>query len=127
MGNLDAALKRYYRSINQELPCSRKMKKQIMQRIQDSVTLFLEQNPNADFNAVQAHFGTAQEIASSYVDTQDAPALLQKMCIKKKALAIVAGVLTAALLVWVAAVVYAVISEYHTNEGYYVIVDITEN
>ena len=127
MGNLDTALKRYYRSIRKDLPCSYKMKKRIMQQIQESVDQFLEQNPDADFDAVQLHFGEPQTIALSYIEDQDAPELLRKMRIKRRVLAIVAGVLAAALLIWGCAVVYAVISEYHDDERYYVIVDITEN
>ena len=84
MGNLDTALKRYYRSIRKDLLCSYKMKKRIMQQIRESVDQFLEQNPDAEFDAVRLHFGEPQTIALSYIEDQDAPELLQKMCIKKK-------------------------------------------
>lgn len=126
MGNLDTALKRYYRSISKELPCSRKMKEQILLQIQENVSIFLEQNPAATFEMVQAHFGTAQEIASSYIDDQDAPELLRRIHIKKKILVIVAGVLMFALLIWGAAVVWTTIEANNTYNGH-VVVDIEEN
>ena len=125
MGNLDTALKRYYRSIRKDLPCSYKMKKTIMQQIQESVGLFLEQNPKADFDEVKLHFGEPQTIALSYIEDQDAPELLRRMRIRKKALAIVAGTMALVLAVWMVAMAWAVINEQQTTGGH-VIVDIGE-
>lgn len=117
MGNLDAALKRYYRSIRKDLPCSYKMKTRIMQQIQESVDLFLEQNPDADFEAVKAHFGDPQTIALSYIEDQDAPELLRKMRVKRKVLAIVAGAMALILVAWMAAMAWAIINEQRAQEG----------
>lgn len=122
MGNLDAALKRYYRGIRNELPCSRKMRNQILQQIRENVTLFLEQNPSADFDAVQNHFGTAQEIASSYIEDQNAHALLRRMRIKKKVVAIIAGAMALALAIWMLAVAWAIIDQQHTDDGHITVV-----
>lgn len=118
MGNLDAALKRYYRSIRKDLPCSRKMKKRIMRQIQESVNLFLEQNPAADFEAVQSHFGEPKTIALSYVEDQDAPVLLRKMRIKKISIAIVAGTMALVLVSWIAAMTWAIINEQQAQSGH---------
>ena len=126
MGNLDAALKRYYRSIRKDLPCPYKTKKKIMQQIQESVGLFLEQNPDADFNAIQLHFGEPQTIALSYIEDQNGPELLRKMRIKKSVITIVAGAVVAFLVIWSIAVVWAVISEGRAQDGH-VIVDVGEN
>lgn len=126
MGNLDTALKRYYRSIRKGIPCSYKMKKRIMQQIQESVGLFLEQNPDADFDAVRLHFGEPQTIALSYIEDQDAPELLRKLRIKKKIIAVVVGVIVAILVIWGIAVVWAVIDSADTNNGYFDII-VTED
>ncbi len=121
MDNLDATLKRYYRGIRKELPCSRKMRNQILQQIQENVNLYLEQNPSADFDAVQKHFGTAQEIASSYIDDQNTSELLCKIRLKKKVLAIFAGVMAAILLIWGAVVICASIDASNRNDGYFTV------
>lgn len=118
MGNLDAALKRYYRSIRKDLPCSYKMKKRIIQQIQESVDQFLEQNPNADFAAVQLHFGEPQTIALSYIEDQDAPELLRKMRVKRKVIAIVAGTMALALALWMAVVVWGIVDAEQTTNGH---------
>lgn len=122
MGNNDAALKRYYRKINRALPCSSAMKKTIVQQLQESVRSYLEQNPDASFTAVQQHFGTPQEIAAAYIEDQGAPELLRKMTIKKWVLAIIAGVLAAALLLWAGAVAWAIYDAKTISEGYYALI-----
>ena len=109
MDRNDSALKRYIRSISDALPCSGKVKKQIVSQLCESIIDYLEQNPEADLAMVQAHFGTPQEIAASYVHEQNASTLLHKMSIKKKVLVIVAGVMAAVLLMWAAVVTWAVI------------------
>lgn len=125
MGNLDAALKRYYHNISKELPCSRKTKAQIMQQIQSSVNLFMEQNPSADFDTVQAHFGEPETIALSYIEDQNGPELLHKMHVKKKVLAIVAGAMAFILVVWLVAVGWAIMDKEYTDDGH-VIVNVGE-
>lgn len=107
MGNHNTAMKEYIRSVSKALPCSGKMKKHILSQLQDSITDYLEQNPDAGLAAMQEHFGTPQQITSSYVDNQDASVLLKKMSIKKKVLTIVAGVMAAILLIWIGSVAWA--------------------
>ena len=118
MGSNDPALKRYFRSISDELPCSRKMKKQVISQIRNSIVDYLQENPNIDFTAVQSHFGTPQEIAASYVDDQDASALLRKMSIKKQVLVIVAGAVVIALMVWAGVATGAAIESHANTERY---------
>lgn len=118
MGNNDAALKRYYHDVKRALPCSSKIRKQIVQQLQESVRDFILQNPDADFAAVQHHFGTPQEIASGYIDEQGTPELLKKMTIKKRVLAIVAGVMAIILVSWMIAVAWSIHDDRETNHGY---------
>ena len=118
MGNLDTALKRYYRNIRKDLPCSYKMKKRIMQQIRESVDQFLEQNPDADVDAVQLHFGEPQTIALSYIEDQDAPELLRKMRIKKKVLAIIVAAMSLILAIWLLATAWAIADAKRTTDGH---------
>lgn len=125
MGNLDTALKRYYHSISKELPCPRKTRVKIMQQIQSSVNLFLEQNPDAGFHDVQVHFGEPQTIALSYIEDQDAPELLRKMHIKRKVIAIVATTMALFLAIWMSVTVWGIIDTNDRDSGH-IIVDIGE-
>lgn len=51
-------LKKYYRQISSWLPCGGKLKKEIMARLRSTVEAYLLENPTADFDALQVHFGT---------------------------------------------------------------------
>lgn len=125
MGNLDTALKRYYHSIRKKLPCPRKTRVKIMQQIQASVNLFLEQNPDADFHDVQEHFGEPQTIALSYIEVQDAPELLRQMHIKRKVIAIVATTMALILAIWMSVAVWGIIDTNDRNSGH-IIVDFSK-
>ena len=100
MGNYDPALKRYIRKIHKTLPCSRKMKRDIVSKINESIKDYLLQNPAADLEAVQTHFGTPQQIAVNCLDGQDAFVQLKKIRTKKRVLSVAAGVMAAIFLVW---------------------------
>lgn len=123
MGSSRSAAKRYIRSVSDTLSCSRKAKKQIVSRIRDGVEDYLLQNPDADFEMIQAYFGTPQEIAASYVNEEDAARLLKKMSIKKKVLVIVAGVMATFFLMWIGFVAWATIDAKAESGGGIVITD----
>lgn len=100
MGNNNPALKRYIRSIHKTLPCSGKMKRAIVSQIRKSIEDYLLQNPAADLEAVQAHFGTPQQIAVNCVDGHDAFVQLKNIRTKKRVLSVTAGAMAALFLVW---------------------------
>lgn len=108
MGSNSSAAKHYIRSVSDVLSCTGKAKNQIVSRIRDGVEDYLLQNPDADFEMIQTHFGTPQEIASSYVNEQDTSILLKKMGIKKKILVIVASVMAAFILIWIGVAMWGV-------------------
>lgn len=109
-------LKRYIRSISRKFP-SGKMKEPIIAQIRECVVDYIQEHPEADFEMVQAHFGTPQEIAASYVTEQDAAELLKKMGIKKKVLVIVAGVMAAMFLMWIGFVAWDTIDAQRAKHG----------
>lgn len=114
----DASLKQYYYSVRNALPCPRKMKRQIIAQLKDSVNEYLAANQDADFWAVQNHFGTPQQIASGFVEDQSALDLLQKMSVKRKIVAIVAGVAAVVILLWVGAVIWAILDAQKESIGH---------
>ena len=117
MGSNRSAAKRYIRSVSNMLSCSGNEKRMIISQIRNSVSDYLLQNPDADFEMIQVHFGTPQEIAASYVNEQDAVGLLKKISINKKILVIVAGVVVAIFLMWAAVVTWAAIDAKAENVG----------
>lgn len=115
-------LKRYIRRVRHALPCGRKIKKQFVSQLRDSIADYLRENPDADFEAVQLHFGAPKDIAASYIQEQDTSALLSTMQIKKKLLAIVAGTMALMLLMWAVTVGCAIVEHHNAVHGTIVVV-----
>ena len=117
INKLDAALKRYYRSVRCCLPSSRKLKAKILSEIQSNVTAYLHENPDADFVAVEARFGAPEQIAYAYIDELETPELLHRLHIRKWVIRVTIGVTAIILLIWLAAISWAVIREYYHSDG----------
>lgn len=118
MTNLDrTALRSYFRSIRSFLTCPRKQKKQILRELKTNIAAFLEENPQANFEAIASHFGSPQQIASTYLGDLTDAELLHKLQIRKKLVAIIAGVMAAILVIWLAVVGWAIINERKIANG----------
>ena len=91
-------LKKYYRQISSWLPCGGKLKKEIMARLRSTVEAYLLENPTADFDALQVHFGTPQQIVTAFVDEMGTKELLIQLHARNRIIKIVficAGILVA--------------------------------
>lgn len=84
MNKRDVALRRYYRRIRAWLPCTRKMKRQIIDEIQSRIEEYLLDNPIVSVEEIESYFGTPQDIASAYVDNLDSQTLLRNLNVKRK-------------------------------------------
>ncbi len=115
----EAALRRYLRTVRGMLPCDRKQKRHILKELQCSVDTFLAEHPDAEFHQLQAHFGTPEQIAASYIADLDTPTLLRAMHARKRVITIVAATALAILLTWACVVTWAVINHSNTDNGYY--------
>ena len=119
MTNCDsAALRRYYRSIRDWLPCKGQQKRRILAEIRSSVASYLENHPEADFSQLEAHFGTPQQIASGYVEDLNTEETLRALRIRRKVFTVIAAGVLAALLIWGGAVAWAIIDENISDNGY---------
>ena len=108
-------LKKYYRQIKRWLPCGGKTKKQLMTNITATIENYLAENPEADFNALQSHFGTPQQIAASFVDEMDTVELLRKLRIRRKLVNIAFGCASTFIVLWFVAIL---ISLWYDQGGY---------
>lgn len=114
------ALKEYYRSIQKLLPCSLCKKRKLMQDIRCSVDSFLQEHPEADTEAVTAHFGTPQQIAESYTEEMSPQELQKQVKVKKWIVGIIAAAAACALLIWGIAVGVALVNEFASADGYHI-------
>lgn len=116
------ALRAYCRAVKSWLPCDAKQKRRILEKIRLDVMGFLEENPGADFAAIQARFGTPQAIASAYVDDLDTAQLLYSLRIRKRIVTIIAATMATILLTWAGVVTWAVID---ARKNTYAVITVT--
>ena len=90
---------RYYWQVKSFLPCSRKLKKRCICDLKADIEEFLEQNPQADFAAVQTRLGSPRQIAAAFVDEADTEALLRRLRIRRWVVTAIFVVTIAALIV----------------------------
>ena len=107
---MNPSARKYLQQVRGWIPCGGKMKQRTMAQIDDNLNHFLDENPNVDYQAIVARFGTPEEIAATYVDEMDTPELLSNLRIKRKIVQIVAGTAAVAVAIWlgVAAVAFAI-------------------
>lgn len=113
-------LRRYYRSIRKQLPCTKKEKDRILSEIKTSISFYLEEYPLSDIAQVQAHFGSPQQIASGYVEALNSAEMIRALKLRKRILITVGAVALAMLLLWAGVLTWAAIETNNSNNGYYV-------
>ena len=119
-------LNKYCRSIRSWLPCSGKLKKQILEEIRSNVSAYLEEAPSADYNALVQRFGSPQQIAATYVDELSTNELLHDLRIRKRIVNIVFTCAALILTIWVGIVTIAMIDNQNSDNSYYEIEIIDE-
>ena len=107
-------LKSYYREISSALICPQKQKKAFMRDFKNNIDEYLSTCPEADMDKIKAEFGTAQEIASSFVWGSDTAEIKKKLDIRK--LLIIAVII--ALAIYLAFVVISLIDVHTEAHGY---------
>lgn len=118
---LNVHLLRYLWEVREELPGSRKQRKQILSRVESSVRDFVTENPHADYAAITQRFGTPQQIAASYIEEMSTPELTQQLRIRKTIVRIVAVTALALVLLWAGVVLTALIRHIKDMDGYLIV------
>ena len=67
----EAAAKLFCKNTKNKLSCPRKIKKDLILRIESSVYDYIEGNPDASYDDITAHFGSPRELANSYISSLD--------------------------------------------------------
>ena len=61
-------IKHYLHEISASLPAGYPNKKRLLRTLQQNIDDFLEEYPNADWEAVTEHFGSSDDLARSYME-----------------------------------------------------------
>lgn len=75
--------KLYYRNVKRIVSFSSKDKKQFLQLLKKKLIEFSEQQNNCSYQDMINHFGTPNEVASSYIESLDTDILLKHLKFKK--------------------------------------------
>ena len=109
---------RYLWKVRGWLPCSGKLKREIMARIKTVLNDYLNDHPDADFAELSHRFGTPQQIAASYIEEMNVQDLLKQLRIR--IYIVVATALTLVLL-WAGVVITALIRHVKEMNGYLIV------
>lgn len=115
---LNKSLNQYYRSIESSLVCDRQRKTAIISAIRSSVSEFLEDHPNADFDSIEKHFGSPQDIAEEYYANADSYEIQSRLRIRKIIIISVILTLIIAIMIYSVAIASIVISGNKSANGY---------
>lgn len=116
---MNEQLKKYYRSIRHNLPCSVKLRRQIMERINQDIAAYLEENPQADMEAVQQHFGTPRQIADACIEEMTPSEILNRFKTKRTVIIVICVTMVLALLMWAITLGIAWLNEKDSADGFY--------
>ena len=114
---MNRELKRYYRDIRHCLPGAAKQKKQLIETLWQSISAYIEENPQATILEVRAHFGTPQQIADAYLEEMSTPEVIKKIKIRKMVISIICTAAALALLMWGIVLAIALSDEQNSAKG----------
>lgn len=127
MERLNKDARRYLREIRGWLPCTGRMKRNVMNEIRGTVQDFLDEDPNADYAAITARFGTPEQIAGTYVDEAETGKLLHDLRIRRKIVKIAIVAAASLLFIWLGAVGIMICYNAHQASTGVIFVDIVED
>lgn len=119
MNRNDRELRKYYREVGSRLTGTNSQKRLLVAQIKERVGIFLQEQPEAEIDAVIRHFGTPQQIAQAHLEQMDAPELLGKLRIRKRIVVTVTAAVFVALALWAVAVGIALIDAHEDAHWYY--------
>ena len=112
---------RYLWKVGGWLPCSGKLKREIMARIKTVLDDYLNDHPDADFAELSHRFGTPQQIAASYIEEMNVQDLLKQLRIRRKIICIVVATALTFVSLWAGVVITALIRHVKAMDGYLIV------
>lgn len=126
MEKYSRAARRYLWEIRSWLPCSWKLKREILKRIGNTIREYLVENQNAAYEELTKRFGTPQQIAASYVEEMGTDELLRDLRIRRKVVRAVTAAALAVAILWAGFIGAAYVDHVNDVNGYLVIGEIIE-
>ncbi len=89
MKTIEKEINAYIAAVRKNLVCNRKIKKQTVTDLRNSVFDYAENNNITDINLIYKHFGSPEELAKSFMTENDLKYLKRKIIIRRIILAVV--------------------------------------
>ena len=89
MITIEKEINAYIAAVRKNLVCNRKIKKQTVTDLRNSVFDYAENNNITDINLIYKHFGSPEELAKSFMTENDLKYLKRKIIIRRIILAVV--------------------------------------
>lgn len=113
---LKKAIHKYIKEINQNIICDFRTRKKFISDIKNSIYDFAESENAVTMDDIYKHFGKPQEIAKEFLLNADVKKIKKRMNVTK---IVLIGII-AALVMWAAGLVYAIIDANVIHSGYVV-------
>ena len=107
----------YLKIVRSYLPCSRRVKNQIMEQITKNLDAYLSEEPEAEYAQIVARFGEPEAIAAAYVESTGTAEILRALQIRRRIVSIVAAIMAVVLISWAGVITWAVVREAQSEPG----------
>lgn len=125
MGKHNGARRRYLWEIRGWLPCSGKLKRGILDRIENTVLEYLIENPEASYEDLTERFGVPQQIAATYVEEMGTNELLRDLRIRRRIVRAVTAAALSVVILWAGLVIASYVDHRRDVNGYLVVGEVT--
>ena len=112
--------RRFLHEIKGAIPCTGKMKKNLLKEMGDNICSYIAEYPEADYQSMIKRFGEPREIVSSYIHEMDAKEISRRLRIGRKCGFAALTAICLIVLLWVGAV-YSAMSNHISNEAGYIV------
>ena len=118
MQKVNRKVLRYLREIRRNLPCSIKMKNQLLAQLRGSIVNYLNEYPDADQAQIIQQFGTPEQIAASWLYEMDQKTLILQLCLKNRIAKTITACTVMIVLLFSATMGYLLYDNYCVDNGY---------
>ena len=126
MKRYNSAVRRYLWQVHGWLPCSGKLKREILRRIGEPIAQFLSENPEASYEALAERFGSPRQIAATYVDEMGTDELLRDLRVRRRIVGMIAATAVAVVCLWAGLVTASYLDHVNGMNGYVVVGEVAE-
>ncbi len=114
--SLDLELKKYIVDVKSYLICDWQTRRRFINDLKNDIACFIDETENATMDDVRRRFGEPKDIAKGFFETADIKKIKKRMNIGRT---VSIGVIIA-LVMWLSALLFAIIHPYVEEPGYFV-------